>query len=170
MMAQPTAVPVQETRSSARCSISPMICAARSARTAGVGVERDWPRTCASDPRTAGAGKSRARSSTISCPLRRLRADEAPAERAGLLLWIAPPLCCCARPVGWLFLRRRTGAPVAARRNSARPTRRGARRPSTAGFLNHGQPDCPCRCPAAGHAVWLVRPLRAGAPVAATPW
>lgn len=38
-----------------------------------------------------------------------------PAERAGLLLWIAPPLVLVALALsGWLFLRRRTGTPAAA--------------------------------------------------------
>lgn len=36
-----------------------------------------------------------------------------PAERAGLLLWIAPPLVLVVLALsGWLFLRRRTGTPA----------------------------------------------------------
>lgn len=37
-----------------------------------------------------------------------------PAERAGLLLWIAPPLVLVVLALsGWMFLRRRAGAPAA---------------------------------------------------------
>ncbi len=118
MMAQPTAVPVQEDpierqmldiAHDLRCAV----CQNQPVSESNADLAKDMRKAIREQ---LEAGKSRAE--IVDYFVARYGdyvLMKPPAERAGLLLWIAPPLVLVVLALsGWLFLRRRTGAPVAA--------------------------------------------------------